>query len=323
MSYHYGQIIRRYRLQHGLSQAELAERWPKADGTAGVSTLYVQDIEDGYKHITHPATLHHLATILDIPLWEFGLAEYDPFHATTSSEALKANESEEAEEREEKPESAAPIPSAYYERMLHAYTQLEPALLSWTTWNLGLMQLRSQLGSVAQQHAQVSVVKCSPPSPLVRTVHEIVRSHPSLPQAVNLRFAGRESFAGRAIQEGKTLLEAQRCAVPIRRYTCISACLVVQLQTEIRPSEVAIVQRYADLFALAFSPQDFYSAQSIDLYTIPDALKQERVLQEFDLQRLDLVSFSLTNPERIRQAERLIMQHLLVHQQGGADVSVS
>jgi tetratricopeptide (TPR) repeat protein len=59
--------------------AMLAEKWPKVDGSEGVNITYVQDIEAGRKRIADQETLRQLAGLLDIPLWEFGYSEYNPF----------------------------------------------------------------------------------------------------------------------------------------------------------------------------------------------------------------------------------------------------
>jgi len=77
--YHYGLTIKKYREQHGWTQAKLAQNWCRSDGGRGVNTRYVQDIEYGIKHIDDPDVLRDLSTLLDIPLWEFGLSEYNPF----------------------------------------------------------------------------------------------------------------------------------------------------------------------------------------------------------------------------------------------------
>jgi transcriptional regulator with XRE-family HTH domain len=79
-SYHHGTTIKEFRLLRKMTQEELAAHWPKANGSVGVLPRYIQDIEYGKKHIDDPATLRRLATLLQIPLWRFGLAEYDPFH---------------------------------------------------------------------------------------------------------------------------------------------------------------------------------------------------------------------------------------------------
>ncbi|HEX7737966.1 MAG TPA: helix-turn-helix transcriptional regulator [Ktedonobacteraceae bacterium] len=79
-SYHHGQIIKEYRKLKGWTQAQLAAAWPKADGVIGVNVRYAQDVEYGDKRINDPELLRRLSELLDIPLWKFGLSEYDPFH---------------------------------------------------------------------------------------------------------------------------------------------------------------------------------------------------------------------------------------------------
>ncbi len=73
--YHYGVTIREFRKLAGMTQAQLAEVW----STGPVSVEYVQRVEKGISRIADNATLRKLGEILDIPLWRFGLSEYDPF----------------------------------------------------------------------------------------------------------------------------------------------------------------------------------------------------------------------------------------------------
>lgn len=324
MGYHYGRTIRIYRQQKGLSQSELAELWPKADGTTGVNTRYVQDIEYGKKQIGDPSILRGLATLLDIPLWQFGLSEYDPFHPLVwpSSRLLKEKESVLEKPFGERVKSDLQhIPPAYYERMLHTYTQVEATLFSWTMWNLGLLQLHSQMSYAYPKDVAIAVFKCSPPTPGVRSVYEIARYSFYLSPAAKIRFFGRESLAGQAVQEGKMLLEAETCAAPIMRRNRVGACLVVQSPSTIISSDIEIIQRYADLFSLAFFDTEFYSPEDIHLCTIPAEIKQDILLQEFDLQRLDLVALNMNDPDRIRRAEQLILQRILSEKPGDVDVS--
>ncbi|MHB8598654.1 MAG: hypothetical protein ACYDER_17790 [Ktedonobacteraceae bacterium] len=82
-AYHHGRIIKAYREKRGVTQAKLAELWPKSakfGGGEGVNVTYIQDIEHGKKHIDDQRTLRKLCDILDIPHWKFGLSEYDPFN---------------------------------------------------------------------------------------------------------------------------------------------------------------------------------------------------------------------------------------------------
>lgn len=73
--HHHGEAIRAYRLQAGLTQAQLATQWPGGP----INPQYIQRVETGKKRITDQETLRRLAALLDIPLWRFGLSEYDPF----------------------------------------------------------------------------------------------------------------------------------------------------------------------------------------------------------------------------------------------------
>jgi transcriptional regulator with XRE-family HTH domain len=75
--YHHGMVIKAFREAANMTQPKLAELWPKE---GGVSVRYVQDVESGVKHITDQGTLRKLGEILAIPLWQFGLSEYDPFN---------------------------------------------------------------------------------------------------------------------------------------------------------------------------------------------------------------------------------------------------
>jgi transcriptional regulator with XRE-family HTH domain len=77
--YHYGLTIKKYRELRGWTQAKLAQNWLRSDKERGVNTRYIQDIEYGTKHIDNPDVLRDLSLLLDIPLWEFGLSEYNPF----------------------------------------------------------------------------------------------------------------------------------------------------------------------------------------------------------------------------------------------------
>ncbi len=78
--YHHGTTIKEFRILRSMTQEDLAALWPKSNGSVGVLARYIQDVEYGKKHIDDPSTLRQLAEILHIPLWRFGLSEYDPFH---------------------------------------------------------------------------------------------------------------------------------------------------------------------------------------------------------------------------------------------------
>ena len=80
MKYHYGITIREGRELATMTQSQLAEKWPQADGGIGVSVNYVSEVERGIKRITDPHTLRCLCDILHLPYWKMGLSDYDPFN---------------------------------------------------------------------------------------------------------------------------------------------------------------------------------------------------------------------------------------------------
>ena len=74
-NYHHGIAIKEYRQKRSMSQQSLAEHWPGKP----VNLRYVQYIEAGEKQIADQSILRQLGELLDIPLWRFGLSEYNPF----------------------------------------------------------------------------------------------------------------------------------------------------------------------------------------------------------------------------------------------------
>ncbi len=74
-NYHHGRVIKEFRKKRGMSIASLAEQWP----TGTVNPRYVGYVEAGKKQITDQNTLRQLSEMLDVPLWQFGLSEYNPF----------------------------------------------------------------------------------------------------------------------------------------------------------------------------------------------------------------------------------------------------
>ena len=78
--YHPGKVIRKYRELKGWSQQKLAEHWPKTDGEVGVTWHYVQKVEYSKRNIVDQSVLRKISHLLDIPLWEFGFSEYDPWN---------------------------------------------------------------------------------------------------------------------------------------------------------------------------------------------------------------------------------------------------
>ena len=61
--HHHGAIIRDYRMRRGVTQTQLAQRWPHG----AVNAQYVQRVESGKKHIADSETLRGLSELLETP----------------------------------------------------------------------------------------------------------------------------------------------------------------------------------------------------------------------------------------------------------------
>src|SRR5579859_7828962 len=79
--YHPGKVIKKYRELRGWTQQQLADHWPRSDRGTGVDWHYVQKVEYGNRNIVDQLVLRKIAVLLGIPLWEFGLSEYNPFRS--------------------------------------------------------------------------------------------------------------------------------------------------------------------------------------------------------------------------------------------------
>ncbi len=98
--HHHGIVIREARQAAHMTQEQLAEVWPKADGGVSVSWRYVQDVEYGKRRLESAYTLRELAKLLAIPLWKFGLSDYDPFDPQHASERKPSHaEGEQSKQR--------------------------------------------------------------------------------------------------------------------------------------------------------------------------------------------------------------------------------
>ncbi|MFL5695726.1 MAG: GAF domain-containing protein, partial [Ktedonobacteraceae bacterium] len=78
------------------------------------------------------------------------------------------------------------------------------------------------------------------------------------------------------------------------------------------PSRQTLVQDYADLIALAFSPEDFYDPECIELGVMPPQRVQQPYLTGFRQRLVDTMLQATRNqqPITITQAERLAWQDI-------------
>lgn len=227
------------------------------------------------------------------------------------------------------------IPSAFYARVLNAYSTTPQAQRFWSISNLILQQA---LGQLDPNHVglAITIVQCMPPSTdnKVRSLRESV-GRGTAPWDMNLEqraiFLGEESLAGnvvthchyRVIQnraEGQGIFPAHwveweegAAAYPILRAGNIAGCLLVSCTQPnyFLPFRCTLIEHYAELMTLVFEPEEFYDMQRISLAFMPHYRTQEQYLSGFQ-QR---VSNVMLQAMRDRQAISYIKAQQLVWKQ--------
>ncbi len=198
------------------------------------------------------------------------------------------------------------IPSQFYGKILVSLASATSNLRFWTISELILQQALEQLDP-NQQGIAIRVATCMPPSgpqQKVRSLRERIGRglppwHGNLEQ--NGMFLGAESLAGNVItlcrpniienvDEEHNLPAAREeyeksCAIyPILYAGRIAAVFLVsstQYNDFLPPSRTTLVQQFADLMALAFEPEDFYTTEQISLGVMPPAEIQKPHFTKF------------------------------------------
>ncbi|WP_376797621.1 tetratricopeptide repeat protein [Thermogemmatispora sp.] len=230
--YHYGKTIRKYRERRGLTQQELAERWPRARGGTGVDWRYVQAIEYGKKRIADPQTLRCLCELLEIPPWEFGLSFYDPFHPQTPLPTKNHffEESLEVAEALLKQTLAirrlAPLPEV--ERHLHSLgnflaacrSELPPPLRLERRLQMLSIQYQSLAGLMHYEHRRYEQARRTFQEMLAsarQIADPVLTAHALQKLGVELKRIGRHKEAIEALEEARNL--ALKTSKPLAAFT--------------------------------------------------------------------------------------------------------
>ncbi len=228
------------------------------------------------------------------------------------------------------------IPSAFYARVLSAYSTTPRLLRSTSISSLILQQALAHLDP-NKQGMSITVVLCSTPRPggKVRSLRETMgrgtypwKSHLDN-QALLL---GYESLAGYAvttfrsvanqnIKEGQTFFpvlrteyEESAAACPLLQGNRVAGCLLVASNkvNYFTPARQALIKNYANLLVLACEPEDFYDQQSIELGIMPSLEAQQPYFAHFQQHVTDLMvrTAAEEHPMTRTQAELEIWQQL-------------
>lgn len=228
------------------------------------------------------------------------------------------------------------IPSSFYQRVFHAYGELQPPMRTWSMCDLILQQALRQLDP-NRVGMEITVVRCMYHTEKckVRSLRETMgRGTP--PWSNELRrppmLLGAESLVGYVVTSGHPVtiqnaeeeqspyparwMEGERSAAahPITRGTGIAGCLHVSCAQAnyFTPGNQALIRSYAELMALAFEADEFYRHEDIQLYVMPSYEIQKKAFASFR-QR---VSQALIQAARehvhmdIVQAEQLVWQQI-------------
>jgi hypothetical protein len=235
-------------------------------------------------------------------------------------------------------EEVKEIPTEFYANVLTARATTNATLRFWSTCHLILQQA---LGQLDPDHLGMSlwVARCMPPSgpyQKVRSLRESVGLGTG-PWAGNLEqhamFLGAESLAGNVVTLGRpgiipdiekeppitpyTLVEHEKSAAiyPILYAGRIAGVLLVssaQKNYFLSQAHTDLVQRYADLVALAFDPPNFYPPEQIALCVMPSSDDQRAYFAKFRQLVADTMRQAAhrNRPVNNVQADMLVWQQL-------------
>lgn len=237
---------------------------------------------------------------------------------------------------EESPE----IPSQFYASVMHAFTSASAPLRFWSICKLVLQQALQQLDPYRMGMALV-VMACTTPEPhkKVRSLHGIHgQGTPPWMESWNHwpYFLGQESLCGYVVSQGRPTtvqdIYSDRLYFPVRRFNsvrsasatpisranAIAGCLVCY-STQLdyfTQARVALIQRYAEMIALAFDTSDFYSLEQIELGLMPLQAIQEAYFARYRQRQATLLRENplllnnrLADQEIWRQIEEELIRH--------------
>jgi len=237
------------------------------------------------------------------------------------------------------------IPSEFYTRVLSTRATTNENLRFWSTSHLILQQAIGQLDP--ERHGMsIWIVSCMPPSGPYQKVRSL-RENVGLgtpPWPTNLEqdalFLGAESLAGNVVtlcrpgiiqdmEQEHLIVPAQHAefekssaiypilyAGRIAGVFLVSSTVPNYFQAQ---SFTDLIQQYAELAALAFEPQQFYTPDQIALCVMPKLEEQKKHFIHFRslVQQVMLESSFYQNPINNLQADMIVWQRLeetLLHQ---------
>jgi transcriptional regulator with XRE-family HTH domain len=227
------------------------------------------------------------------------------------------------------------IPSAFYGRVLNAYTSSPAILRSSTICILILQQILTHIDP-GQLGMAAIIIQCMPPTDpgKIRSLRKTYGrgTAPWVSHDYQTQFFGVESTVGQALISGhpitvqynheKTRIFAEQhsvqeesCAVyPIMQSDRTAGCLLV-ISSQVHyfnQVRIDLMKCYADLLTLAFEPEEFYNLSQIELGIMPNIQTQHSYLADFQQRVIRTMLQAAQNKQSFTrlQAELLVWQEL-------------
>ncbi len=233
-------------------------------------------------------------------------------------------------------EEHSSVSLSLYTSVLNAYTTAHPTLLFWSISQRILQHALAHLVT-GEGAIEILVVQCMAPTHTgkIHSLHEIIRESSSTPDNYTQHqsvFLGAESLAGAALTSLHTKVvynfseersiyprmlgigeECSAVACPILYTNRVAGCLLV---SSTQPNYFSVQQQQliehcAELFALAFTHEQFYPFEALDLRPMPADKKQQDYISTFRKRVSQVMRNSaIEKPRTLQQAEQQIWQQI-------------
>ena len=228
------------------------------------------------------------------------------------------------------------IPSVFYDHVLNFCATASPSLYSHTMYDLILQQAIEHLDP--DHHGMsISLVRCVAPlkGSKVRSLREVCGVG-TPPWERDLRqhtiFLGAESLCGLAVMRSRLVVihdrqgsyelipahwvtyEQSAAAYPLQHQARVIGCLLLSCAHthQLTETHLAVMQSYANLLALAFSPMDFFDLQDVELLPMPPYAIQTPYFEHFQqrvTQKLNQTAMT-AHPITLHEAQEQVWQEI-------------
>lgn len=230
------------------------------------------------------------------------------------------------------------IPAIFYNKVFAARASAHDNMRFWSICNLILQQAIGQLDPDRSGLA-ITIMRCMSPRQEDNKVHSLRASlglgTPPFQADLEQKtmFLGAESLAGYAVAScrpemsqnvdeddsqiplSKVKYEKSSAVYPILLSGKIAGCIIVsstQVNYFLSQSRLNLIKNYADLFAVAFEPEEFYSPEMIELRVMPDQETQKPYFANFRLRVANAILEASRNKQPISnvEAEKRVWEQL-------------